>query len=152
MYYRGAKVRRRRPPTIAHASAALSASPNTAPLRPQAAIVVYDVTSKPSFDRAKSWVTELQQSGSVSMVIALAGNKADLESQREVPQDEAQQYASDNGLLFLETSAKSNMNVTEIFSQIAKHLPRAGPKAADGAAATINVSPDNQRGDSGCAC
>merc|ERR1719163_1261587 len=37
----------------------------------RAAIVVYDVTSKPSFDRAKSWVTELQQSGSVSMVIAL---------------------------------------------------------------------------------
>ena len=39
-----------------------------------------------------------------SMVIALAGNKTDLAGQREVPTDVAQAYATENGLLFMETS------------------------------------------------
>ncbi|GBG29783.1 Ras-related protein Rab-5B [Hondaea fermentalgiana] len=72
----------------------------------KAAIVVYDITSKQSFERAKAWVAELQQSGSSDMVIALAGNKADLSSQRDVSEEDAQQYATDNGLLFLETSTR----------------------------------------------
>mmetsp|Transcript_16845 Transcript_16845/g.28910 ORF Transcript_16845/g.28910 Transcript_16845/m.28910 type:complete len:174 (-) Transcript_16845:215-736(-) len=92
----------------------------------KAAIVVYDITSKQSFERAKAWVTELQQSGSASMVIALAGNKADMSSQREVPEEEAEGYATENGLLFMETSAKSNYNVTELFATVAKKLPKAG--------------------------
>merc|ERR1719163_2262284 len=44
----------------------------------KAAIVTYDITDRSSFDKAQSWVNELQQSGGVNMVIALAGNKADL--------------------------------------------------------------------------
>ena len=45
-----------------------------------AAIVVYDITSPDSFARAKSWVRELQRQGNPNIVIALAGNKADLAS------------------------------------------------------------------------
>jgi len=91
----------------------------------KAAIVVYDITSKASFERAKAWVVELQQAGTLSMVVALAGNKTDLSAQREVTQEEGQQYATEQGLLFMETSAKSNHNVTEIFATVAKHLPKA---------------------------
>lgn len=49
-----------------------------------AAIVVYDTTSKDSFNGAKSWVKELQRRGDPNVVIALAGNKADLEGRRQV--------------------------------------------------------------------
>ena len=49
-----------------------------------AAIVVYDITSLESFQRAKSWVKELQMQGSPDVVIALAGNKIDREDDREV--------------------------------------------------------------------
>jgi GTPase SAR1 family protein len=49
-----------------------------------AAIVVYDVTNKDSFNGAKSWVKELQRRGDPNVVIALAGNKADLEGRRQV--------------------------------------------------------------------
>jgi Ras-related protein Rab-5C len=53
------------------------------------------------------------------MVIALAGNKADLaESNRKTLTSDAQQYADENGLLFMETSAKTNQNITEIFTAI----------------------------------
>ena len=49
-----------------------------------AAIVVYDITNPDSFTGAKSWVKELQRRGDPNVVIALAGNKADLESRRKV--------------------------------------------------------------------
>ncbi|NWT10128.1 RAB5B protein, partial [Vireo altiloquus] len=56
----------------------------------QAAIVVYDITNQArgaqgeTFARARSWVKELQRQASPSIVIALAGNKADLASKRMV--------------------------------------------------------------------
>ena len=50
----------------------------------QAAIVVYDITNQDTFGRAKTWVKELQRQASPNIVIALAGNKADLSSKRMV--------------------------------------------------------------------
>ena len=49
-----------------------------------AAIVVYDITNKESFNGAKSWVKELQRRGDPNVIIALAGNKADLQNKRRV--------------------------------------------------------------------
>jgi GTPase SAR1 family protein len=43
----------------------------------------------------------------------------------QVSTEEAQAYADENGLYFLETSAKTNVNVNELFQHIAKKLPRA---------------------------
>ena len=50
----------------------------------QAAIVVYDITSPDTFKRAQAWVKELRQQANQNIVIALAGNKADLANQRTV--------------------------------------------------------------------
>ncbi|XP_045394057.1 ras-related protein Rab-5A isoform X1 [Lemur catta] len=86
----------------------------------QAAIVVYDITNEESFARAKNWVKELQRQASPNIVIALSGNKADLANKRAVDFQEAQSYADDNSLLFMETSAKTSMNVNEIFMAIGK--------------------------------
>ena len=44
--------------------------------RAQAAIVVYSITDKTSFDRAKEWIEELRFMCGLNMVIALAGNTA----------------------------------------------------------------------------
>uniref|UniRef100_A0A1I8BAY3 Ras-related protein Rab-11A n=1 Tax=Meloidogyne hapla TaxID=6305 RepID=A0A1I8BAY3_MELHA len=82
------------------------------------------VRDQESFAKAKNWVRELQRQVSPNIVIALSGNKADLAAKRFVEYEEAQAYAEDNGLLFLETSAKSSMNVNEIFLAIAKRLPK----------------------------
>ena len=119
----------------------------------QAAIIVYDITTPDSFNRAKTWVKELQRQASPNIVIALAGNKSDLANKRMVSFDEAQAYADDNNLLFMETSAKTAMNVNEVFMAIAKKLPKAEPTLA---------SPRQQRGvdlsqsqpaeGGGCAC
>ena len=102
----------------------------------KAAVVVYDVTCKASFEGAKKWVSELQR-GVPKCTIALAGNKCEL-SRRGVPIDEASKYSKEQGILFIETSAKTGKNVMKLFTNIANKLPRLDPiedplrpKAAD---------------------
>ena len=90
----------------------------------QAAIVVYDITNADTFSRAKVWVKELQRQAAPNIVIALAGNKADLAAKRQVEVADAEAYAEGNGLIFMETSAKTAMNVNDIFMAIAKKLPK----------------------------
>merc|ERR550525_689956 len=94
-----------------------------------AAIVVFDITSPMSFQRAKSWVKELQRQGKDDVIIALAGNKQDKEPERKVQISEAQAYADDNGIFYMETSAKTNHNVKELFLEIAKKLPKEQPSS-----------------------
>jgi small GTP-binding protein len=89
-----------------------------------AAVVVFDVTNRESFDGAKTWVKELQRRGEPNVVIALAGNKADVKTGRAVEAEEAQKYAAELGLIYMDTSAKSNLNVKELFATIARKLPR----------------------------
>ncbi|XP_076007837.1 ras-related protein Rab-5C-like [Genypterus blacodes] len=95
----------------------------------QAAIVVYDITNTETLARAKNSVLELRQQASPNIVIALAGNKADMANERAVDLQEAQAYADDNNLLFMETSAKTAMNVKEIFLAIAMKLPKSSAEA-----------------------
>lgn len=52
------------------------------------------------------------------IVTILVGNKVDLLSMRSVQTDEAQTFANENYLLFMETSAKTNVNVTKVFREI----------------------------------
>ncbi|KAL1765546.1 ras-related protein Rab-5A [Sigmodon hispidus] len=87
---------------------------------------VYDITNEEPFARAKSWDKELQRQASPN--IALSGNKADLANKRAVDFQEAQSYADDNSLLFMEASAKTSMNINEIFIAIAKKLPKNEPQ------------------------
>ncbi|XP_065833864.1 ras-related protein Rab-5C-like [Oscarella lobularis] len=116
----------------------------------QAAIVVYDVTNQDTFARAKNWVKELQRQASPNIVIALSGNKADLSNKRMVDYEEAQAYADDNGLLFMETSAKTAMNVNEIFLAIAKKLPKSDPSQAGRPTRGVDLQQQEQRSSGGC--
>jgi hypothetical protein len=86
-----------------------------------AAVVVFDVTNRASFEGAKSWVKELQRRGDPSVVIALAGNKADVKEKRVVEAEEAREYARENNLIYMDTSAKTNLNVKEIFVAIGEY-------------------------------
>lgn len=100
-----------------------------------AAIVVYDITNTETFNRAKRWVSELQEQANPNIVIALAGNKADKSANRAVEYEDAQVYAADNNLVFMETSAKTAMNISNLFLAIAKTLPRNEPTGGVGGGA-----------------
>ncbi|TKA81179.1 hypothetical protein B0A55_02623 [Friedmanniomyces simplex] len=104
------------------------------------AVVVYDITQASSLDKAKSWVKELQRQANENIIIALAGNKADLVAEqpdkRAVQTADAEAYARESNLLFFETSAKTAENVKELFTAIAKKLPieQASQRGMRGAA------------------
>ena len=48
------------------------------------ALLVYDITSRSSFDNALDWLTRLKENAQEDIVILLIGNKTDLVDQREV--------------------------------------------------------------------
>ena len=91
-----------------------------------AAIVVYDITNKMSFEKTQRWVEELQRHGPDNIVLVVAGNKADLEDKRVVMKNEAHTYADSIGAIFLETSAKTGQSVAAAFKGICERLPALG--------------------------
>lgn len=86
------------------------------------AVVVYDITNPDSFTKAQYWVKELQKHGSPDIVMALVGNKADLQEKREVPVQDGIDYAEKNGMFFIETSAKTADNINQLFEVHSIHL------------------------------
>lgn len=116
-----------------------------------AAVIVFDITNTESLAKAKNWVKELQRQGNPNMIMALAGNKADLVEARAVTSEEAQSFAEENSLYFLETSAKTNANVAELFNEIAQRLPRTtAPPPASNAGITLSEPPPQQARKAGC--
>jgi len=80
-----------------------------------AALLVYDVTRRSSFIQLTTWLTDCRNLTNPSTVIMLIGNKVDLEGARAVTYEEANTWAMENGLIFMETSAKTGANVEEAF-------------------------------------
>ncbi|CAK7896057.1 vacuolar protein sorting-associated protein 21 [[Candida] anglica] len=93
-----------------------------------AALCVYDITSRSSFNKAQDWIKELKKQAPEGIVICLVGNKLDLEEEREVTQDEVAEYIEqlnqeENRLISSECSAKSGDGVLDVFNTIARALP-----------------------------
>lgn len=88
-----------------------------------AALLVYDITSKDSFGKAQQWLKDLEKEFSPGeVVVMLVGNKTDLGQEREVTFEDGKEFAESHNLLFMETSAKLNHQVTEAFGAVAREL------------------------------
>lgn len=86
------------------------------------AVLVYDITDQDSFQKVKTWVRELKKMLGNDIVIAICGNKADLEKKRTVDQAEAEEYAKSVGAKHFHTSARMNRGIDEMFLDMAKRL------------------------------
>lgn len=86
------------------------------------AFIVYDITSRKTFDNLNLWLRECKDMCYKEVLICLVGNKCDLENRRAISFEEGQKFADDNQLLFFETSAKDGTNIEEIFIQTASNL------------------------------
>ena len=83
-------------------------------------ILVYDITERKSFDDLSFWLNDVHQLCDPNAAITLIGNKLDMASQRAVTTAEAQAFATNHQLTYLETSARGGDNVTEAFHRATK--------------------------------
>ncbi|XP_004705861.1 ras-related protein Rab-26 isoform X4 [Echinops telfairi] len=94
-----------------------------------ALLLLYDVTNKASFDNIQDWLSEIQEHAQRDVVLMLLGNKVDSTHEREVKREDGEKLAKEYGLPFMETSAKSGLNVDLAFTAIAKELKQRTTKA-----------------------
>ncbi|XP_076921653.1 ras-related protein RABE1c-like [Bidens hawaiensis] len=86
-------------------------------------LLVYDVTDESSFNNIRNWIRNIEQHASDNVNKILVGNKADMdESKRAVPTAKGQALADEYGIKFFETSAKTNLNVEQVFLSIATDI------------------------------
>ncbi|XP_077184025.1 ras-related protein Rab-37 isoform X6 [Paroedura picta] len=88
----------------------------------QALLLLYDITNRMSFDNIRAWLTEIHEYAHKDVVIMLLGNKADVNSERMIRTEDGESLAREYGVPFMETSAKTGMNVELAFLAIAKEL------------------------------
>ncbi|KAI7755354.1 hypothetical protein M8C21_004294 [Ambrosia artemisiifolia] len=122
------------------------------------ALLVYDITKRPSFDNVQRWLRELRANADSNIVVLMAGNKSDLSHLRAVDEQDGQSLAEKEGLSFLETSALDAHNVerafqtvlTEIYHIICKKALAAQDVALPGKGTTINVGDSSANTQSCC--
>lgn len=83
-------------------------------------ILIYDITNTLTLEGIQNWLKLIKENARGNVKIILLGNKIDLENQRKISTEEGRQLAEQYGCIFYETSAKSNINITEAISTIIK--------------------------------
>ena len=83
-------------------------------------ILIYDVTSRKTYENIKNWVSQIKEEVSEKVTIILVGNKIDDEKNRKVTTEEGENMAKECGLDFFETSAKSGVNIDSTFNELVK--------------------------------
>jgi len=112
------------------------------------AVVVYDITRRETFGTLKDWVRELKMQGPSNILIAVVGNKSDLEDQRQVEESAGREFAKEISGIFSETSAKdATGGINELFNKIGENLPVL--PAPDAQPAVVNVGGRNDQPVSG---
>ncbi|OCB91356.1 ras-domain-containing protein [Sanghuangporus baumii] len=124
------------------------------------ALLVYDIAKQSTFENVQRWLKELRDHADSNIVIMLVGNKSDLRHLRAVLTDQAQQFAEENHLSFMETSALDASNVELAFQSILTEIYRivsakslentVDPSIKPGESTTISVSTGEDQKKAGC--
>jgi Ras-related protein Rab-6A len=86
------------------------------------AVIVYDITNKASFEGIEKWIKDVQEHRGSDAVLAVVGNKCDIEGQRQVDTQEAYTKANEFDALFVETSAKTGHGIQDLFKNVTSIL------------------------------
>ena len=86
-----------------------------------AAVLVYDITRKDSFEQLEEyWTKQIKENSPSDIILAVCGNKSDLVEKEDVNEDTARKFAQSLGAIFVSTSAKSMEQVNNLFIQLVK--------------------------------
>ena len=107
-----------------------------------AAILVYDITRKDSFEELKKyWAEQIKESSSKNIIICIAANKYDLLEFEEVEEEEGRKLANELNAIFKTTSAKNQTGINDLFYAIANKIVDPSYDA--------NKDDDDDKGDKG---
>lgn len=106
-------------------------------------ILVYDCTDSQTFNNISNWLKQIDQHANSNVAKVLVANKCD-RADKIIESERGRALAEQHGLTFFETSAKTGLNVQEVFHHIAKvivrdKLPQAGVSMG-GMGAVVNGS------------
>ena len=87
-----------------------------------AILIVFDITDRDSFDHVRNWMADIDKFAKEGVLRILVGNKCDLEQNRKVRKEEAEEIAKKYGINYIETSAKDTINIDDLFISTAKYL------------------------------
>lgn len=83
------------------------------------ALLVFDLTKKETFNSIQKLLYDLKQWSEPDCVVYLVGNKVDLinsgEAQRAIQYEYAKNFAEENQMKYIETSAKTDLNISDCF-------------------------------------
>ncbi|KAK9454414.1 ras family-domain-containing protein [Dipodascopsis uninucleata] len=128
------------------------------------ALLVYDISKNSTYENVTRWLKELRDHADSNIVIMLVGNKSDLRHLRAVPTEEAKNFAAENNLSFIETSALDASNVELAFQNILTEIYRivsskqldqgadAGPRPGEGTTISFTRTPEEEKKDSSKCC
>ncbi|XP_062317562.1 ras-related protein Rab-8B-like isoform X1 [Osmerus eperlanus] len=85
-------------------------------------MLVYDISNEKSFENIKNWIRNIEEHASSDVEMMILGNKCDMTERRQVSKDRGEKVAIDFGVKFLETSAKSSLNVKEAFYTLGRDI------------------------------
>lgn len=83
-------------------------------------MLAYDTTDQSSFAQLKQHLIEVDRYSTPEVSILLVGTKCDIGEKRQVPFETGRAFAEEQGIAFIETSAKEGVNVDEAFSKMAE--------------------------------
>lgn len=120
------------------------------------AVIVYDITDRASFLNSSKWIDEVRTERGNDVVLMLVGNKTDLSDRRQVSSEEGAAKAKEEGVLFIETSAKGNFNIKLLFRRLATALPGVDSNGHGQSTNVVDIklqpSPTIETGESGKRC
>ena len=110
--------------------------------------IVYDITNEESFENVDKWYSETVKTARENVSIILVGNKCDLEDQRKITKEMGEEKAKNLKCPFFETSAKTKINIDEIFQEITNNIyDKIGDKGENEADNIDIVHEDGQNKD-----
>ncbi|KAH7722280.1 Ras family protein [Aphelenchoides avenae] len=87
-----------------------------------AAILVFEISRRQTYENLGSWIDELTRSGSESLQLFVMGNKSDLDEFRAVSEEEGHQFAENHNACYFETSALNGKGIEMAMRTIAEEL------------------------------
>ena len=88
----------------------------------RAGIIAYDLTNRESFENVRKWYDIINGVAIPNIILILVGNKVDLIDERKVSIEEGMGLAKELGVYYMETSAKTNENIGELFEWVALQI------------------------------